>query len=141
MSVQRFVQHQFTPVEVVHSHYPVAPLNMFAAQATSVAQFGLIGAMLVGEGVFRALNVPTPGWYNESVKPNSVPIMLGAWFAGGTLTQNLIKTGAFEGWFDGELIHSKKETGKMPTGASLYKKIKAIVEKKELAVKVKPYQK
>ena len=36
MSVQRFVQHQFTPVEVVHFHYPVAPLNMFAAPFTTM---------------------------------------------------------------------------------------------------------
>ena len=42
-------------------------------------------------------------------------IQRGAWFLGNTVSQNLLNTGAFEVFYDGEVIFSKLEQRRLPT--------------------------
>ena len=40
---------------------------------------------------------------------------MGAWFLGNTLSQNMLNTGAFEVYYDGETIFSKIRSGRLPS--------------------------
>lgn len=46
-------------------------------------------------------------------------ILMGAWFIGNTVRQNMLSTGAFEVSFQGTPIFSKLGTGRMPTMAEV----------------------
>ena len=46
---------------------------------------------------------------------NKMGSSAGAWFLGNTVSQNLLNTGAFEVFYDGEVIFSKLEQRRLPT--------------------------
>ncbi len=67
--------------------------------------------LVVGGGFFTPIrNQP---WY-QKVQDNKWLIILGAFMGLNFLKGMLEGTGAFEVYFNGELIHSKLQTGRMP---------------------------
>jgi hypothetical protein len=59
------------------------------------------------------LGVPVPPW-QEYLTANKMSTCGMTWFMGNTLAQNLVSTGAFEVYYDGDLVFSKLLTGKLP---------------------------
>mmetsp|Transcript_9684 Transcript_9684/g.27170 ORF Transcript_9684/g.27170 Transcript_9684/m.27170 type:complete len:123 (-) Transcript_9684:1028-1396(-) len=108
------------------------------AQVATYAQFGGIAAVLMGEHLWSMLHRPMPEFWRQSVEPNKVPLGMGIWLFGGTMVQNLVKTGAFEVYFDGELVFSKLQTHTMPSGELLYERIYDIIQRKKLRIGVRP---
>lgn len=70
-----------------------------------------------GGQVFSTLGVPTPAWYGQ-VAENKMMTFGAVWFANNMAAQ-LVNTGAFEIYVDGELAYSKLETGHLPSGMDI----------------------
>ena len=54
---------------------------------------------------------------------------LGAWFIGNTLSQNMLNTGAFEVYYDGETIFSKIESHRLPSMPELMNDLTIAIER------------
>ena len=102
-------------MDVHLSQFPVPGWKLRASSLVSYAQFGTIAGVLFGEGLCRALGVPAPAFLSGPfLTEHRVPVLAGAWLGGGTISQSLLKTQAFEVYFDGTVVTSKLETGHMP---------------------------
>lgn len=86
----------------------------FMAKVMTVAQYGSIGLLLGGEQLFPALGMPVPELYQQ-YRDKRMGIVLGIWLLGNALQNQLVSTGAFEVYYDGErvscqiplLVHAK----------------------------------
>ena len=63
--------------------------------------------------LFRTLGYPIPPWQTY-LGNNKMSTCMTSWLLGNTVAQNLVSTGAFEVYYDGNLVFSKLTTGKLP---------------------------
>lgn len=87
------------------------PLHRWAAEA-----FAPLDRRSEARGprqLFRTLGLPIPPW-QMYLANNKMSTCMTSWLLGNTLAQNLVSTGAFEVYYDGNLIFSKLTTGKLP---------------------------
>ncbi|BDA44855.1 probable thioredoxin reductase-like selenoprotein T [Coccomyxa sp. Obi] len=101
-------------MEVLGTAYPVPPHKAFMAKVMMVAQYGSIGLLLGGEQLFAALGMPVPELYQQ-YRDKRTGIVLGIWLLGNALQNQLVSTGAFEVYYDGERVFSKLESGRVPS--------------------------
>ena len=114
--MQHIVRNEFPWMEVHLSQYPVPEWKVRASSLVSYAQFGTLVGVMFGEGLCRSLGVPPPAFLNGPfLTENRIPLLAGVWLGGGTVSQSLLKTQAFEVYYDGEVVTSKLDTGVMPT--------------------------
>jgi hypothetical protein len=74
---------------------------------------GAVATTFFGEKMFEILGMPRPEFV-QSMQNNKMGSCMGAWFLGNTVSQNLLNTGAFEVYYDGEVIFSKLEQKRLP---------------------------
>lgn len=84
---------------------PFVMVQAAIAKMVTAAQFGAIGFMLAGEQVCGALGVPVPELYQQ-YKEKKSGIILAIWFLGNALHNQLTATGAFEVYYDGQLVRT-----------------------------------
>lgn len=119
MQVQQALKNHFgqsLPVTLVN--HPPPPTQALLAQLVLLTQFVLAAVVLSGPQAAPYLArigivLPPETW--QAVQEKKVGILMGAWFIGNTVRQNLLGTGAFEVSYDGTPIFSKLDTGRMPT--------------------------
>ncbi len=75
--------------------------------------------MFIGGEIFRLLNIPEPSWYVDYVKNNKTGCFF-VLFMINTFGANQLSTGAFEIYFNGDLVYSKLMNGRLPREAELY---------------------
>ncbi|CAG9467747.1 unnamed protein product [Pedinophyceae sp. YPF-701] len=120
MQLREALHRRYPDLDIDYSTFPTDPSAAAAATAVRAGQVAALAGIALLDQALAALNVPVPSWYTERVVPSRMPYMLGAWFVGNTVIQSLTKTGAFEVFYDGELVFSKLDTGGMaPLGAIL----------------------
>ena len=78
-------------------------MQAFASKALTACQLGSIAAVLGGEQLFGFLGVPTPELYLR-YKDRKAAVVMGVWFLGNALQNQLTATGAFEVFYDGHLV-------------------------------------
>ena len=78
-------------------------LQAFMSKVVAVAQYGSIGVLLGGEQLFGALGVPVPELYQQ-YKDKRTGIVMGVWLLGNALQNQLVSTGAFEVYYDGQRV-------------------------------------
>lgn len=61
---------------------------------------------LAGDKVLDALGVARMPPLLAKLQENKLGVCMMLWFTGGTFSQTLMKTGAFEVYFDGQLVTS-----------------------------------
>jgi len=84
------------------------------AKAVHALQFATIGIVIGGDFVFSQ---PFPSSY-EWIRERKFLVGFGAWTLGNSLAQGLVSTGAFEVFYDGQLIYSAlnpASKGQLPT--------------------------
>ena len=108
------IRQRFPGVEVVGSNYPPAASRVALAKLVNLGTFASLGLTHFGETICGALGVPTPELVANAMQ-NKMGSSAGAWFLGNTVSQNLLNTGAFEVFYDGEVIFSKLEQRRLPT--------------------------
>ncbi len=103
MQVQQLVQQVHPGMEVVGSNYPVTATRALAAQALVVAQMALLAVVFLGDQAFQALGIAPPAVYDK-VKQNKFGAAMAVWFLGNMLHSSLTTTGAFEVFYNGQLV-------------------------------------
>mmetsp|Transcript_2184 Transcript_2184/g.7105 ORF Transcript_2184/g.7105 Transcript_2184/m.7105 type:complete len:132 (-) Transcript_2184:1257-1652(-) len=100
-------------MEVVGSHHPPTATNAALAKAVGFAQFSAIAATFSGAQVFPALGMAVPSFV-AGMAENKLQSAGAAFFLGNTLSQNLLNTGAFEVYYDGDVVFSKLNEKRLP---------------------------
>mmetsp|Transcript_34928 Transcript_34928/g.87988 ORF Transcript_34928/g.87988 Transcript_34928/m.87988 type:complete len:137 (-) Transcript_34928:345-755(-) len=119
MQVQKLIQDEFPGTEVIPSSFPVAPAKMALAKFAGFAQMGLLALTFAGDKIFPLIGMEPPELYQQSVAQNKFGYCMGIWLLGNAVNNGLMSTGAFEVYYDGSLIFSKLETGRMPFGQEI----------------------
>lgn len=104
--------------------YPPAPINVAIAQMAGYVWFAGIALMLGGTIIFDQLGIPVP----EIVQKmnNNKPVAFMVLFVMNSLANSLIATGAFEIYVNDDLIFSKLQTGRFPSGDELMAALNAL---------------
>ena len=76
---------------------------MALARGVTVAQFAVVGVMAFGDQLFPYLGVDPPALYLAN-RERRVGVCLGAWLLGNAAHNALTATGAFEVFYDGQLV-------------------------------------
>jgi selT/selW/selH-like putative selenoprotein len=132
---QLYGEGQQPPFRASASTYPPSLPRRAAAGAATVAQAAALAVTLAGDKVLPAIGVdPVPSWYETTVKPRRTTFALASWFVPNLARQAAESTGAFEVFWDGELLFSKLRLGRFPTAEELAAAIDKRVERKSGAV-------
>jgi thioredoxin reductase-like selenoprotein T len=84
------------------------------AVAARVVQAVVIAVLLLGERyIFPALRMRVPQWYRDAER-NRTGYIIMAFLLGNMIAANVSKSGAFEVYYDGQLIWSKLNSGQAP---------------------------
>jgi hypothetical protein len=86
-----------------------------ASKAVNVGTFAAMGLTHFGDRLCLALGARATPAFVANLQSNKMGSTMGAWFVGNTVSQNLLNTGAFEVFYDGEVIFSKHDTKRLPT--------------------------
>eukprot|EP00803_Ostreobium_quekettii_P008148 evm.model.scf_1080.1 EVM.evm.TU.scf_1080.1 scf_1080:5139-6471(+) len=104
MQVAQMLRREYAGLEVVGSHYPIHPTKAAIAQMVGAGQMAGIALSLFGDRILPALGISEPIPMVANLQKNKYATCMLFWFLGGTLQQNLMKTSAFEVYFDGQLV-------------------------------------
>jgi len=111
MQIKDALHQQFPHLEISGGNYPTPASKALLAQLVQVVQFSLIGVTLAGDHLFTHLlhyppNGPFPHFY-EQIREKRMIVGMGTWIIGNSVTQGLTSTGAFEVYFNGQVLSSK----------------------------------
>lgn len=110
--------HATEEVIVTGKNYPASEQNQMLAKVLGFLQMILLALVIAGENICKVVGINTP----ELVKKlQESPWLYGflIFMIGNNVQNSLMTTGAFEIYVDGQLMHSKLETGRMPNMESL----------------------
>ncbi|KAH7282570.1 hypothetical protein KP509_35G037100 [Ceratopteris richardii] len=112
---------QFFPgTNVALSNYPPPLLKRLLIKAVPLVQVAGIAFVVAGDHIFPRLGYASPPhWYNSVVRSNRFGTAAGLWVIGNVLQNTLQSTGAFEVFYDGDLIFSKLKEGRFPADFEL----------------------
>ena len=113
-AVKSFLERQFIGIdEITGAEFPAPAYKQLIASITSA--LWIIGILLVvfGEGIFNMLRIRPPEWY-DIIKNNKMSVLVGL-FILNNIGNQMLATGAFEIYLNGDVIHSKLESGEFPT--------------------------
>jgi len=105
---------QAPEIIVTGSEYPATYEKALAAQVVGFLQSSGMIVLGVSSQVLPMMQLPTP----EILKPavdNLGYSLFGLFIVGNIATSSLLSTGAFEIYIDDQLVHSKLQTGVMPS--------------------------
>lgn len=119
MQAAELLRQQYPGLEVIPSNYPVSPAKATFASVVGGVQIGGIALTLAGDKILPALGIAQMPQVLVRAQQNKLGTCMLLWFMGGTMTQNLMKTGAFEVYFDGRLVFSKLQSKRMPSKQEL----------------------
>lgn len=92
-------------------------MGVFAAQVAGMAQIACVVLLMGGEKVFQLFGAPTPEWYH-SVAENKMMAFGAVWMANNMAAQ-MVATGAFEIYLDGQIAFSKLDAGRLPSAGDV----------------------
>lgn len=109
---QSVLQHA-PDLEVVGTNFPAPLVNRLAVTLVGWLQAAVVMVALAGHLLPPARQ---PSWFAKlgPVMENKLQAVMVVWLLGNVVTQNLVATGAFELYYDGQLLWSKLQTGQPP---------------------------
>jgi len=111
MQIKDALHQQFPHLEINGGNYPTPASKVLLAQCVQAVQFSLIGVALLGDYLFtHVLNYPAGGPFPalyEQIREKKMFVGMGAWIVGNAITQGLTSTGAFEVYYNGQIVSSK----------------------------------
>ncbi|KAJ7536870.1 hypothetical protein O6H91_12G086100 [Diphasiastrum complanatum] len=129
---RNMLQASVPGTEVVLSNHQPATYKRLLSKLVPLLQFGGIGLAIGGDHVFTKLGYAVPpSWYN-TLKQNRFGAIAGSWLIGNALQNALHSTGAFEIYYDGDLVFSKLQEKRFPSDLDLQTSIANILERRKL---------
>ncbi len=105
--------------------YPVPYFNQLLANLCTMVSYANIAYMLIGPTVLNKV-----GWTEPSILTNlreQKLLVIGIHFLLNMVSSNLVSSGAFEIIYNNQLIHSKIQTGTVPTSEEIIYKLRQLV--------------
>jgi len=115
---------QFMPVEVHHHFYPSPPLWSALSSFVSSSMVPLIIIISFADQLCAMVDCPVPPFV-KAAQEHKMQCIMALWIANMFLSQ-MCNTGAFEITYNGHLIFSKLESGRMPTLPELMQQLKVL---------------
>jgi thioredoxin reductase-like selenoprotein T len=120
MQLKRFLESQYPELQggkITGQTHPPTFMGEVIGAVTQFIWFGGIAILLGGAQIFSMLGMKEPEWY-DWMKANKGTVFIGL-FIMNNFGASMMTTGAFEVYLDNELIYSKLQTGRMPTGPDI----------------------
>jgi len=112
MELQHALRLQHPQLQSHGMNHPPSEQNQMIAQLIGYLQMAGFGLLFAGSYLFQMLKIPEPElvqWMSNN-KMNSFCLV----FMMGMVSTQLMATGAFEVYYNGNCIFSKLEEGRMP---------------------------
>mmetsp|Transcript_90805 Transcript_90805/g.111159 ORF Transcript_90805/g.111159 Transcript_90805/m.111159 type:complete len:129 (+) Transcript_90805:161-547(+) len=114
MKIAKIVRQQYPDMIIEGDIFPAGAIaQMIANLAGTIFMVGLV-LMFFGETIARSVNIPSftqaMNWISQNKMQTFIIIYIINIFG-----SNMLNTGAFEVTLNDELIHSKLQTGQMPS--------------------------
>lgn len=94
-------------------NYPVAyPLQLLATTVGMLQTMSMVFVFFGGR-IFTSMGMQEPSWF-EVMKNNKMAV-IGSMMLLNSVVQSSVQSGAFEIYYNGRIVYSKLDTGKMPT--------------------------
>jgi len=95
-------------------NYPPPPNAVMFAKLAQFGQLAGMAFMFFGKPICAALNLGVSDQFFDSLKNNRM-MVIGGLFLLNNMAQGQLATGAFEVQYNGKMVFSKLEVGRMPT--------------------------
>lgn len=105
-------------------NFPPPTWAVYLSQFTGILQVVGMGFMLFGDSIWESMGVGEPEWYGL-VKDNKMQAFM-LIFMVNSMANSQLSTGAFEIYYNDELVFSKLALGRMPSGREVMETINAI---------------
>lgn len=112
MDLQHALRLQFPQLQSHGMNHPPSPKNALIAQMIGYAQMAGFGILFFGSFLFQSLKMEEPElikWMSTN-KMNAFCLI----FMMGFMSTQLMATGAFEVYYNGNVVYSKLEDGRIP---------------------------
>ncbi|KAL5994977.1 hypothetical protein ACLOJK_025034 [Asimina triloba] len=104
VTMKKMLETSFPGVEVVLTNHPPRLPKRLLSKVVPAVQFGVIAIVMAGEHIFPRLGfIAPPPWY-FSLRANRFGTIASTWLLGNVFQNFLQSSGAFEVYFDGELL-------------------------------------
>ncbi|KAL1308544.1 hypothetical protein HN51_050518 [Arachis hypogaea] len=114
VAMKNMLEIAFPGTEFILANYPPPLPKRLLSKVVPVVQIGVIGIVVAGEQIFPMLGfVAPPPWY-YNLRANKFGTVASTWLLGNALQSFLHSSGAFEVYFNGELVFSKLKEGRFP---------------------------
>jgi len=112
MQLQHQLRQQFPQLQSHGMNHPPTEQNTQIAQLIGYAQMAGFGLLFFGSFIFQALKMeePAPVKWMSNHKMNAFCLV----FMMGFMSTQLMATGAFEVYYNGQLVFSKLNEGRIP---------------------------
>jgi len=111
MQLQHQLKHHFPNLKTHGMNHPATDQNLMISKVIGWGQMAGFGLMLFGQPLFQMLNKPVPDMvqYMSDNKLNTFSML----FVASFFSTQLHATGAFEIIYNGQVLHSKLESGRI----------------------------
>ncbi|PKA63308.1 SelT-like protein [Apostasia shenzhenica] len=113
VNMKNMLEASFPGIEVTLSNYPPALPKRLLSKIVPVAQVSFIVIITAGEHIFPKLGMVPPPWY-YTLRANRFGAIASTWLLGNFVQSSLQSSGAFEVYFNGELVFSKLKEQRIP---------------------------
>ncbi|XP_063236730.1 thioredoxin reductase-like selenoprotein T homolog CG3887 [Bacillus rossius redtenbacheri] len=112
------LHQQYPSLRIDGDLYPPPDYMMFLAKVLGFGKIIMILCILASFNFFAHLGVEAPFWYGWCMRNKLYSCMM-IFFLCNAVEGQLLSTGAFEIMYNGELVWSKIDTGRIPQPAEL----------------------
>ncbi|KAK7390367.1 hypothetical protein VNO78_25672 [Psophocarpus tetragonolobus] len=113
VTVKNMLESEFPGINVVLANYPPPLPKRILSKVVPVVQTGIIVAIVAGDQIFPRLGIRPPPWY-YSLRANKFRSIASTWLLTNFLQSFLQSSGAFEVYYNGELVFSKLKENRFP---------------------------
>ncbi|XP_054806591.1 selT-like protein [Prosopis cineraria] len=114
VTMKTMLQNSYPGLDVILTNYPPPLPKRLLSKVVPVVQIGVIAVVVAGEHIFPMLGfVAPPPWY-FNLRANKFGTIASTWLLGNALQSFLQSSGAFEVYFNGEVVFSKLKEGRFP---------------------------
>eukprot|EP00735_Rhodelphis_limneticus_P015228 TRINITY_DN9416_c0_g1::TRINITY_DN9416_c0_g1_i1::g.237::m.237 TRINITY_DN9416_c0_g1::TRINITY_DN9416_c0_g1_i1::g.237 ORF type:complete len:132 (-),score=6.70,sp/Q9STZ2/SELT_ARATH/33.33/7e-17,Rdx/PF10262.4/4.1e-08 TRINITY_DN9416_c0_g1_i1:294-689(-) len=114
-------------LNVVGTEYLPSRPRQITAQLLGYGQIATWVVTFWGDTLFPVMGVTPPSFY-QHMKDNKLQTFLASWILGNAGSQAMMSTGAFEIMYDGQIVFSKLDTGRLPSLEEVVTRISDIRE-------------
>lgn len=115
--MRALLNQRYPQLNVKGRQHPISPQNFFFSRIFMMIQLSLIAIILGGDSILQALglNHVRENQLFKDLQTNKLGSCFMIWMVGNMFVSGLANTGAFEIAYDGQMVFSKLDAGRMPS--------------------------